>query len=113
MTEVSRTRPKEAPTQDQDRRRLPASLSRNAPLVPMDSAGGQALAAVIPILTFLAALCAGGAELVAASSAPWRSDIAPGVTLHVGPNPQPSMEAGGGGAPALGRQTPGGQAARP
>ena len=42
------------------KRSLPASLSRNAPLVPVDSAGGQALAAVIAILTFLAALCAGG-----------------------------------------------------
>ncbi|NNC01108.1 ABC transporter permease, partial [Corallococcus exiguus] len=50
-------------------RPLPASLRRNAPLVPVDSAGGRALTAVIAILTFLAALCAGGAELVAASSA--------------------------------------------
>src|SRR5690349_9388560 len=50
-------------------RPLPASLRRNAPLVPVDSAGGRALAAVIGILTFLAALCAGGAELVGASSA--------------------------------------------
>ena len=54
---------------DPEHRPLPASLRRNAPLVPVDSAGGRALAAVIAILTFLAALCAGGAELVAASSA--------------------------------------------
>ena len=44
---------------------LPAALGRNAPLVPVDSAGGRALVGVIAILTFLAALCAGGAELVA------------------------------------------------
>ncbi len=113
MTEVSRTRPKEASAQDHDRRRLPASLSRNAPLVPMDSAGGQALAAVIAILTFLAALCAGGAELVAASSAQWRSDIAREVTIQVRPNAQRSMEADVERAAALARQTPGVEAAQP
>ena len=35
---------------------LPATLRRNAPLVPTDSAASRALAAVIAILTFLAAL---------------------------------------------------------
>ena len=78
------------------KRPLPASLRRNAPLVPVDSAGGQALAAVIAILTFLAALCAGGAELVATSSAQWRSDIAREVTIQVRPNAQRSIEAGRG-----------------
>jgi cell division transport system permease protein len=73
----------------------------------VDSAGGQALAAVIAILTFLAALCAGGAELVAASSAQWRSDIAREVTIQVRPNPQRSMEADVERAAALARQVPG------
>ena len=35
---------------------LPPTLRRNAPLVPTDTSAGRALAAVIAILTFLAAL---------------------------------------------------------
>src|SRR5919107_2883664 len=97
---------------DQDRRRLPASLSRNAPLVPMDSAGGQAFAAVIAILTFLAALCAGGAELVAASSAQWRSEIAREVTIQIRPNAQRSIDQDVERAVALARQAPGVEAAQ-
>ena len=45
------------------------SLKRDAPLVPVDSAASRALVGVIAILTFLAALCAGAAELVATHSA--------------------------------------------
>ena len=89
------------------KRSLPASLSRNAPLVPVDSAGGQALAAVIAILTFLAALCAGGAELVAASSAQWRSEIAREVTIQIRPNAQRSIDQDVERAVALARQAPG------
>ncbi|WP_246215746.1 cell division protein FtsX [Microvirga makkahensis] len=90
-----------------DKRALPASLSRNAPLVPVDSAGGQALAAVIAILTFLAALCAGGAELVAASSAQWRSEIAREVTIQIRPNPQRAIDEDVARAVALASRTPG------
>jgi cell division transport system permease protein len=94
------------------KRALPASLSRNAPLVPVDSAGGQALAAVIAILTFLAALCAGGAELVAASSAQWRSEIAREVTIQIRPNAQRSIDQDVERAVALARQAPGVEAAQ-
>ena len=97
---------KAAPPEGQ-KRSLPASLSRNAPLVPVDSAGGQALAAVIAILTFLAALCAGGAELVSASSAQWRSEIAREVTIQIRPNPQRSIDRDVERAVALARQAPG------
>jgi len=113
MNDLSQPRQRQAPARDGDQRPLPASLSRNAPLVPVDSAGGQALAAVIAILTFLAALCAGGAELVAASSAQWRSDIAREVTIQVRPNPQRSIEADVERAAALARQTPGVEGAQP
>jgi len=94
-------------------KRLPAGLSRNAPLVPVDSAGGQALAAVIAILTFLAALCAGGAELVSASSAQWRSEIAREVTIQIRPNPQRSIDDDVARAVALARQNPGVEEAQP
>jgi len=92
---------------EQGQRALPASLRRNAPLVPVDSAGGRALAAVIAILTFLAALCAGGAELIATSSQQWRSNIAREVTIQVRPNAQRSIQADVERAVALARQTPG------
>jgi cell division transport system permease protein len=103
---------KAAAASDGQKRPLPASLSRNAPLVPVDSAGGQALAAVIAILTFLAALCAGGAELVAASSAQWRSEIAREVTIQIRPNPQRSIDQDVERAVALARQAPGVEAAQ-
>jgi cell division transport system permease protein len=89
------------------KRSLPASLSRNAPLVPVDSAGGQALAAVIAILTFLAALCAGGAELVSASSAQWRSEIAREVTIQIRPNAQRAIDQDVDRAVAFARQVAG------
>lgn len=93
--------------------RLPGSLRRNAPLVPGDPTGGRALAAVIAILTFLAALCAGGAELVAASSAQWRSGVSREVTIQVRPNPQRDVEADVARAAALARATPGVERAEP
>ncbi len=110
MNAAPSPRPRKAPPQKAqggDKRSLPASLSRNAPLVPVDSAGGQALAAVIAILTFLAALCAGGAEMVATSSAQWRSEIAREVTIQIRPNPQRSIEDDVARAVALARQAPG------
>src|ERR671916_3395737 len=96
-------------TETEWERPLPASLRRNAPLVPVDSAGGRALAGVIAILTFLAALCAGGAELVAASSAQWRSEIAREVTIQVRPPPQRDVEADVARAPPPAPAPPGGE----
>ncbi len=104
---LKRAPPQKGSAQSGDKRSLPASLSRNAPLVPVDSAGGQALAAVIAILTFLAALCAGGAELIATSSAQWRSEVAREVTIQIRPNPQRSIDDDVARAVALARQTPG------
>jgi cell division transport system permease protein len=73
----------------------------------VDSAGGRALAGVIAILTFLAALCAGGAELVAASSAQWRSAVAREITIQVRPSLQRNIEADVSRAADLARNTPG------
>jgi cell division transport system permease protein len=112
MSASPQPRQKKAAAPDGQKRSLPASLSRNAPLVPVDSAGGQALAAVIAILTFLAALCAGGAELVAASSAQWRSEIAREVTIQIRPNAQRSIDQDVERAVALARQAPGVEAAQ-
>ncbi len=107
MSASPQPRARKAAAPNGQKRALPASLSRNAPLVPVDSAGGQALAAVIAILTFLAALCAGGAELIAASSAQWRSEIAREVTIQIRPNPQRSIDQDVERAVALARRAPG------
>jgi cell division transport system permease protein len=80
--------------------------------VPVDTAGGRALAAVIAILTFLAALCAGGAELIATSSAQWRSAVSREVTIQVRPQARRNIEADVAVATDLARRTPGVQQAQ-
>ncbi|HEY8566796.1 MAG TPA: ABC transporter permease [Beijerinckiaceae bacterium] len=91
---------------------LPATLRRNAPLVPLDTASGRALVAVIAILTFLAALCAGAAELVSASSAQWRSSVAREATIQVRPRQGRDIEADVARAAAVARAAPGVQEVR-
>src|ERR671921_179660 len=63
-------------------------LKGHAPLVPVQSAASRALVGVIAILTFLAALCAGAAEIVASNSQEWRSAVGREATIQVRPNPQ-------------------------
>jgi cell division transport system permease protein len=71
---------------------LPANLRRDQPLVPVDSAAGRALVAVIAILTFLAALAAGGAIMVAQASTQWRGAISNEMTIQVRPDPRRNIE---------------------
>lgn len=56
-----------------------------AALVPTDSTTGRALAAVIAILTLLAALCAGAAEIVASNAAAWQGSVAQEATVQIRP----------------------------
>lgn len=88
-------------------------LVRDAPLVPVDSSAGRALMAVIGILTFLAALCAGAAEIVAANSAAWRASVAREATIQIRPRPGVEIEALVARASALARETPGVAASEP
>ncbi|MCF4124156.1 cell division protein FtsX [Methylobacterium sp. SyP6R] len=99
---------REAPASD-----LPPTLRRNAPLVPTDTSAGRALAAVIAILTFLAALCAGGAEIVASSAAQWQGSVAQEVTIQIRPGPGRDTDADVAKAAALASSTPGIAATRP
>ncbi|AWN48323.1 ABC transporter permease [Methylobacterium terrae] len=92
---------------------LPPTLRRNAALVPTDTSAGRALAAVIAILTFLAALCAGGAEIVASSAAQWQGSVAQEVTIQVRPGPGRDTDADVAKAAALASATPGIAATRP
>lgn len=82
-------------------------LKRGAPLVPVDTPASRALAGVIAILTFLAALSAGAAELVAAHSAQWRSTVAQELTIQVKPTAQRSIEADVARAAEIARASPG------
>jgi cell division transport system permease protein len=98
---------------DHDGEELPVALRRDRPLVPVDGAGGRALVAVIAILTFLAALCAGAAQLVAASSAEWRASVAREATIQVRPLPNRDIEVDVAKATELARRTPGVREAEP
>jgi cell division transport system permease protein len=82
-------------------------LKRGAPLVPVDSAASRALVGVIAILTFLAALCAGAAELVATSSAQWQTAVAREITIQIKPASQRDIEADVARAAELARAAPG------
>ncbi|NEU10781.1 ABC transporter permease [Methylobacterium sp. BTF04] len=86
---------------------LPSTLRRNAPLVPTDSQASRALAAVIAILTFLAALCAGAAEIVASSADQWQGAVAQEVTIQVRPSPGRDIDADVGRAESLAKAVPG------
>src|SRR3712207_3858697 len=72
---------------------VPAQLSGHAPLVPVHSAASRALVGVIAILTFLAALCAGAAALVASHSQEWQAAVGREATIQVRPNLQRNIEA--------------------
>lgn len=86
---------------------LPANLRRNAPLVPTDSAASRALAAVIAILTFLAALCAGAAEIAVSSASQWQGSVAQEVTVQIRPGAGRDIEADVKRAESLSRAAPG------
>lgn len=83
------------------------ALRRGAALVPTDSAASRALAAVIAILTFLAALTAGTAEIVATSAVQWQGTVAQEVTIQVRPTTGRDTEADVQEAARLARETPG------
>jgi len=66
---------------------------RATPLVPADSIAGRSLVIVIAIMTFLAALAAGGAALVADASADWRKEAAREVSVQLRAVPGRDIEA--------------------
>jgi cell division transport system permease protein len=69
------------------RSRLPvifgSSSDARAPLAPADTTAGRSLTLVVAIMTFLAALCAGAAVLVANASADWRGEAAREATIQL------------------------------
>jgi len=81
-------------------------------LVPADSVAGRSLVIVIAIMTFLAALAANVAILVADASVEWRGDIAREATVQVRPVAGRDLEADVRQAAEVMRQTPGVSEAR-
>ncbi len=78
-----------------------------SPLAPADSVAGRSLVIVIAIMTFLAALSAGAALLVADASADWRKEVAREASVQIRPTPGRDLEADVRKAAALLAATPG------
>src|SRR5215475_2550235 len=76
-------------------------------IVPRDSIAANALAAVVAIMTFLAAVTSGGVAMVIGSANEWRSEVAREMTIQVRPTPGRDIEAEVGKAQALARAAPG------
>jgi cell division transport system permease protein len=55
------------------------------PIVPKNSIAGQALIAVIAIMTFLASLTTGAVMLILSSAAEWQSEVSREMTIQVRP----------------------------
>lgn len=83
------------------------SLRGGAALVPARSIAGRALITVIAIMTFLATMAAGAAQIVAAASSEWKSSIAREATIQVRPRTSRDLEADVQRAAALARAAAG------
>jgi cell division transport system permease protein len=86
---------------------------RAMPLVPAASIAGRALVTVIAIMTFLAGLTAGAAQLVASASSDWRAAIATELTIQVRPVPGRSLDQDVARAAAVAKATAGVDTVRP
>lgn len=69
------------------------ALERQTPLVPTSSIAGRSLVIVIAIMTFLAALAAGAALLVADASVDWRKEVAREASVQIRPAPGRDIES--------------------
>lgn len=87
--------------------RLFGRRERRALLVRPDQATTRALVGVVVILTFLASLAAGAADIVAAGSAEWTSSISREATIQLRPRPGRDAEADLGRAAEMARAEPG------
>jgi cell division transport system permease protein len=79
----------------------------SASIVPSSSIAGRSLAAVVAIMTFLAALTTGAAMLVVSTANDWQADVGREVTVQVRPAAGRDIEADVGKAVAAARAAPG------
>src|SRR5215468_11383610 len=82
-------------------------------IVPKDSLAANALAAVVAIMTFLAAITSGGVAMVIGSANEWQSEVAREMTIQVRPTPGRDIEAEISRAQALAQSAPGVAEVRP
>jgi cell division transport system permease protein len=71
-----------------DRRAAAATIQlrpAQSPIVPRDSLTGRSLAAVVAIMTFLAALTTGAVIMVVNAATDWQADVGREVTIQVRP----------------------------
>jgi cell division transport system permease protein len=78
-----------------------------ASIVPGSSIAGRSLAAVVAIMTFLAAITTGAAMLVVSTANDWQSDVGREVTIQVRPAAGRDIEADVSKAVAATRAAPG------
>jgi cell division transport system permease protein len=76
-------------------------------IVPRDSIAANALAAVVAIMTFLAAVTSGGIVIVIGSANEWQAEVSREMTIQVRPTPGHDIEGEIGKAQALARAAPG------
>jgi cell division transport system permease protein len=81
-------------------------------IVPRDSIAASALAAVVAIMTFLAAVTSGGVAMVIASANEWQSEVSREMTIQVRPAPGRDIEADLAKAQQLAKAAPGVDEAR-
>ena len=79
----------------------------SASIVPSSSIAGRSLAAVVAIMTFLAALTTGAAMLVVSTANDWQADVGREVTVQVRPAAGRDIEADVSKAVAAARAAPG------
>jgi cell division transport system permease protein len=76
-------------------------------IVPRDSIAANALASVVAIMTFLAAVTSGGVAMVIASANGWQAEVAREMTIQVRPMANRDIEADIAKAQQLAKATPG------
>src|SRR5262245_53492154 len=79
--------------QDWPSRRTETLIRPAAPIVPDRSIAGRSLMAVVAIITFLAALTAGGVQLIAAAASDWGAEVSREVTIQIKPVEGRDIEA--------------------
>lgn len=101
--------PAPGPAAKSEARSTPGELAlrKDMPLVPISSIAGRALVTVIAIMTFLGALTAGAAVMVAGASQDWRHAVSRELTIQVRPLPNRDLAAEVDRAVALARAAPG------
>jgi cell division transport system permease protein len=86
--------------------RMPAQRTPT-PIVPSDALAGRPLAAVVAIMTFLAALTTGAVMMVVGAASEWQSDVGREVTIQVRPVSGRDIEADVRAAVEVARSSPG------